>query len=134
MDKVTKPKKQFPCEYCGEIFSTKQNLQRHISRKHKDIEQQDDVSVMSDSTKSETNPMEYLLDTPDIPQTCQEPIPSREELIDIMNKYEKYQHLFPAIKREIKWDENNRNVDMEFHLRKHTRKFTYILFKINLFQ
>ena len=49
-----------------------------------------------------------------------------------MNDYEKYQHLFPAIKKEIKWEEANRNVDMEFHLRKHTRKFTYILFKINL--
>lgn len=124
MDKSDKPKKTFPCEICSEIFTTLQNKKRHISRKHKDIDltcQDDNISVLSESTKSET----YLLEVPDIPQP--DLIPSQEELIDIMNKYEKYQHLFPAIKRQMKWNENNSNVDMNYHLRKHNHRMTYIL-------
>jgi len=122
MDKSDKPKKTFPCEICSEIFTTLQNKKRHISRKHKDIDltcQDDNISVLSESTKSET----YLLEVPDIPQP--DLIPSQEELIDIMNKYEKYQHLFPAIKRQMKWNENNRKVDI--NLCKHT-------FSVNMYR
>ena len=121
MDKL---KKSFHCEYCPEIFSTKQNKNRHITRKHKpERTDEDNISVLSQSTESEENPMEYLLDENLNPQP--DPIPSQEELIDIMNKYEKYQHLFPAIKRQMKWNVNNINVDM--NLCKHT-------FSVNMYR
>jgi hypothetical protein len=132
MDKVNKPKKQFPCPHCSEKpFTTLQNLKRHITRKHpaisETIQESDDVSVLStDTTIISIN---YQSDNePEIPQ----PLPSQEELIEIMNKYEKYQHLFPAIKRQMKWQEANCNVDMHFYLRKHTIGMRYNLYKISL--
>ena len=146
-DNMDKPKKTFPCEICSEIFTTKQNLQRHQSRKHTNISetiQDDNISVLSESTKSETNPMDspiggfersvlandpqtgkYLLDVPDVPKP--EPIPSDEYLINLRNEYMKYQHLYTGIDNRIKWNENNSNVDLNYHLRKHNHKFTYIL-------
>jgi hypothetical protein len=38
MDNLSdKLKKSFQCEECKECFTTKQNLHRHITRKHKEI-------------------------------------------------------------------------------------------------
>jgi len=85
----------------------------------------DNISVLSTDTTIVS--INYQSDSEteiiDIPKP--EPIPSREELIDIMNKYEKYKHLFPAIKRQIKWDEYNSKVDMNFF--KHT-------FSVNMYR
>jgi len=128
MDKF---KKSFQCAHCNDKpFTTKQNLKRHVSRKHKDINQEsDDVSVLStDTTIVSVN---YQSDNePEI--EIPDPLPSREELIEIMNKYEKYQHLFPAIKRQMKWQEANCNVDMHFYFKKHTIGMRYNLYKISL--
>jgi hypothetical protein len=123
MDKI---KKQFPCPYCSEKpFTTLQNLKRHITRKHSNISEtieNDNVSVLSDNTIISIN-YQSDNDVPDISQP--DPLPSREELIDIMNKYEKYQHLFPAIKKQMKWDEYNSKVDI--NLCKHT-------FSVNMYR
>ena len=139
MDKINDKQpivRKFQCIHCDEKpFTTKANMLRHISRKHKNIENElevtDNVSVLSGSTKSETNPMDYILDVPDSPigslSPQPDPIPSDDYLLTLIQEYEKYQHLFPAIKRRMKWNENNSNVDLNYHLRKHNHKFTYIL-------
>lgn len=131
---MDKPKKSFQCEYCSEKpFTTLQNKKRHQSRKHKDIQHQDDndnVSVLSDSTKSETNPMDYILDVPDSPQP--EPIPGDEYLIHLRKEYNKYEHLYTGIDNRLKWEKVNRDIDMDFYVRRHNTRMKYILFKIAL--
>jgi hypothetical protein len=139
MDK-DKLKKQFFCEYCSEIFTTKQNLQRHITRKHKNIEQQqdDNISVLSTDTtiisinyQSETeHSCAERNDVPEIPKP--ESIPSDEYLINLRNEYMKYQHLYKNLDKKMKWDKNNEFIDMNFYHQKHVTKMRYILFKIAL--
>lgn len=133
---MDKPKKSFQCEYCSEKpFTTLQNKKRHQSRKHKDIQHQDDnVSVLSDySTKSEEtviNPTEYILDVPII--TKPEPIPNDAYLIHLRKEYNKYEHLYTGIDNRLKWEKVNRDIDMDFYVRRHNTRMKYILFKINL--
>jgi hypothetical protein len=141
---MDKPKKSFPCTHCFEKpFTTLQNLKRHITRKHKDIDliqqetERDDVSVLSTNTTIIS--INYLSDN-DIeepePQPHEprpyEPIPSDEYLINLRNEYIKYQHLYTGIDNRIKWNANNINVNMDFHRQRHTLKMRYILFKIAL--
>ena len=121
---MDKSKKSFHCEYCSEIFSTKQNKNRHITRKHKpERTEEDNISVLSQSTESEENPMEYLLDVPDVPK----PLPTDEYLINLRNEYMKYEHLYPALDKKMKWEKANVNVDLNYDLKKHSHKMTYIL-------
>jgi hypothetical protein len=131
MDK-DKLKKQFPCPYCSEKpFTTKQNLQRHCLRKHSNISEtveDDNISVLSTDTTIISINYQSDNDVPEIQKP--EPIPPREELIDIMNKYEKYQHLFPAIKRQIKWDEYNSKVDINYHRSKWDKNMVYLMVDI----
>ena len=133
MDKSNdKPKKSFQCIHCNEKpFTTLQNLKRHISRKHQNIDNpqttthDDNVSVLSDNTIISIN---YQSDTEEIIEIPKpDPIPSDEYLINLRNEYMKYQYLYTGIDNRIKWNANNTDVNMDFHLRNHTRKFTYIL-------
>lgn len=110
----------------------KRGMIQKVKSPRQEIEESDDISVLSDSSVSETKS--------EIKPTCSgvsnvpDPmrVPSDEYLINLRNEYKKYEYLYPALDKKIKWEEANCNVNMEFHLRKHTRKFTYILFKINL--
>lgn len=77
-------------------------------------DESDNISVLSDSsvseTKSETNP-----------------IPSNTYLINLRNEYMKYEYLYEKIDRDERWNENNSNVDLNYHLKKHNYRMTYIL-------
>ena len=127
---MDKPKKTFSCPHCSEKpFTTKANMIRHISRKHKNIENElevnDNVSVLSESTKSESNPMDYILDVPDSPQP--DPIPSDEYLLTLRNEYKKYEYLYEKIDRKERWIKNNRDIDMIRYYQKHNRFVKCIL-------
>lgn len=140
MDKIN-DKKKFICPECGECFTTKQNLRRHITRKHKELVFETVVEgpVMTVNELIETEPLvSIILDSDSSiggrsqersvqnPQTSKpEPIPGDEYLITLIRECEKYQHLFPAIKRQMKWNENNRKVDI--NLCKHT-------FSVNMYR
>jgi hypothetical protein len=133
MDK--KDKKSFQCEYCSEVFSTKQNKNRHILRKHKDIDltqqtSQDDDSILSDNT----TPEELTIVSINYQSDNEEPIPnpSDEYLIHLRNEYMKYEHLYRGLDNRMRWQKSNANIDMNFYLRKHNTKMKYILFKIAL--
>ena len=137
MDKINKPKKQFPCSYCNEKpFTTLQNLKRHITRKHPNISEtkqesdNDNISVLS--TDTTIIPINYQSETeePKIEIPKPEPIPGDEYLITLIREYEKYQHLFPAIKRQMKWNENNATIDLHYHLRKHNKNMVYLMVDI----
>ena len=127
--------RKFKCEHCEECFTTKQNLQRHISRKHKDIDlsqttvHDDNVSVLStDTTIVSVN---YQSDN-DSPEP--DPIPSDEYLINLINEYEKYKHLFPSLHKKLNWEKNNIDVDLSYHEKKHNHKMVYILTDIRDFK
>ena len=128
---VEKPKKSFICPECGECFTTKQNLRRHITRKHKDVVFETVVEgpVMTVNELIETEPLVSIIldDRGVVPESEPEPIPGDEYLITLIRESEKYQHLFPAIKRQMKWNENNSNVDMNYHLRKHNKNMVYLM-------
>jgi hypothetical protein len=139
MDKKESIRK-FQCIHCDEKpFTTKANMIRHISRKHKNIDltqqQQPDDNISVLSTDTPIISVNYQSDTETdsfigglSPQTGkQETLPSDEYLFNLINEYEKYKHLFPAIHKKLKWNENNSNIDLNYHLRKHNHKFTYIL-------
>lgn len=151
MDNLTdKPKKSFICPECGEHLTTKQNLRRHITRKHKELVWETVVESppMTVNELIETDPLiSIVLDDrgvvsePDSsiggfersvlangPQTSKpEPIPGDDYLITLIRECEKYQHLFPAIKRQMKWNENNSSIDMNYHLRKHNKNMVYLM-------
>jgi hypothetical protein len=81
----------------------------------------------------ETDPLvSIILDDRGMPEPEPEfePIPGNEYLITLIRECEKYQHLFPAIKRQMKWNENNIRVDLDYHLRKHNYRMTYLLVDI----
>lgn len=121
----------------GMVGKVRENIETDINS----VLMDDNISVLSTDTtiisinyQSDNEPEIEIPHSPIgglNPQTGK-PLPSREELIEIMNKYEKYQHLFPAIKRQMKWQEANRNIDMQFYIRRHNTKMKYILFKIAL--
>jgi hypothetical protein len=130
---MDKPKKSFQCPHCLEKpFTTLQNLKRHITRKHKDIFETkqeieiDNISILSNDTTIIS--INYQSDNDEVLEIIKpDSTPSREELIDIRNKYMKYQHLYEKIDKEIRWDANNANVDLSYYEKKHSRKITYIL-------
>jgi hypothetical protein len=132
MDNLTdKPKKSFICPECGEHLTTKQNLRRHITRKHKELVFETVVEgpVMTLNELIETDPLiSIVLDDRGIePQPQPDPIPGDEYLITLIREYEKYQHLFPAIKRQMKWNETNIGVDLEYHKQKHNKNMVYLM-------
>jgi hypothetical protein len=136
MDNSTdKPKRTFQCPECGEHLTTKQNLRRHCLRKHKETVWESVVESPPITVNEliETDPLvSIILDDRGQPETDPqpEPIPGNEYLITLIRECEKYQHLFPAIKRQMKWNENNSNVDLDYHLRKHNYRMTYLLVDI----
>jgi hypothetical protein len=133
MDNSTdKPKRMFQCPECGEHLTTKQNLRRHCLRKHKETvwETVMESPPITINETIETDPLvSIMLDDRGFVSETQEiePIPGDEYLITLIRECEKYQHLFPAIKRQMKWNKNNINVDLSYHLKKHNHKMTYIL-------
>jgi hypothetical protein len=141
MDK-SPDKYKFPCPACSECFTTKQNLRRHITRKHKEMVWESVVESppMTVNELIETNSLvSIILDDRGVPDivsvnyqsdTENEPIPDDKYLTTLVRECDKYQHLFPAIRRQMKWDENNSNVDLNYHLRKHNHKMTYLLVDI----
>jgi hypothetical protein len=144
MDK-SNDKKKFVCPECGECFTTKQNLRRHITRKHKDIVfetvVEGPVMTLNETeagglppTLIETDPLiSIVLDDRGIePQPQPEPIPSDDYLIHLRNEYNKYKHLYTSIDNRIRWEEANRNIDMGYHKQRHILKMRFILYKISL--
>jgi hypothetical protein len=135
MDKIN-DKKKFQCPECGECFSTKQNLKRHITRKHKEVVFETVVEgpVMTVNELIETDPLiSIILDDRGVVSEPQpEPIPGDEYLITLIRECEKYQHLFPAIKRQMKWNKNNIGLDMDYYKQRHILKMRFILYKISL--
>lgn len=137
---------EFRCPECGNCFNTKQGLRRHISFKHKELVWETVVESppMTVNELIETDPLiSIVLDDRGIEPETQtgKPLPGDETeagvppptyLITLIREYEKYQHLFPAIKRRMKWEEANRYIDMDFYIRRHNTKMKYILFKIAL--
>ena len=124
MDKKITDKHKFPCPQCSEHLTTLQNLKRHITRKHKDIDltpQEDNISVLSESTvsevKSETVPEK---------ETKME-IPTTTYLINLRNEYRKYEYLYEKIDRDERWIKNNRDIDMIRYYQKHNRFVKCIL-------
>ena len=124
MDKSDKPKKTFPCEICSEIFTTKQNLQRHISRKHKNVDlsqPEDNISVLSESSVS---------------VTISESVPEKETptttyLINLRNEYRKYEYLYEKIDRDERWIRNNSDINMIDYYQKHQITFKKIITDIH---
>jgi hypothetical protein len=134
MDKIN-DKRKFPCEYCCDIFTTLQNKKRHISRKHKGIDliqqqeaDNDNISVLSDNVIVSVNYQSEIDEQHEIKQIAT--IPDDEYLLHIISEYEKYEYLFPTLYKKIKWNKNNADVDMIYHLRKHNHKMTYLLVDI----
>jgi hypothetical protein len=140
MDNSTdKPKKSFICPECGEHLTTKQNLKRHCLRKHKETVWETVVEsppITLNETEAgglpptliENDPLvSIMLDDRGFVSETQElqPIPGDDYLITLIQECEKYQHLFPAIKRQMKWNKNNSNVDI--NLCKHT-------FSVNMYR
>lgn len=143
MDKIN-DKKKFQCPECGECFSTKQNLRRHITRKHKEDvwETVVDSPPMTVNELIDSDPLvSIILDDRGVPdiisvnyqsETETEPIPNDAYLIHLRNEYNKYNHLYRSIDNHIKWQKSNRNIDMDYYVRRHNTKMKYILFKIAL--
>ena len=134
MDNSTdKPKRTFQCPECGEHLTTRQNLKRHCLRKHKETVWESVVESPPITVNEliETDPLiSIILDDRGQPETEPEPIPSDIYLIHLRKEYEKYQHLYKGIDNRIKWNENNSNVDLDYHLRKHNYRMTYLLVDI----
>lgn len=128
--------RKFQCPECGEFFTTKQNLKRHITRKHKEVifETVVEGPVMTLNELIETDPLiSIILDDRGVePQTEPEPIPGDDYLIHLRNEYKKYEHLYRGIDNRIRWEKANSNIDMDFYIRRHNTKMKYILFKIAL--
>jgi hypothetical protein len=135
MDKSS-DKYKFQCPECGECFTTKQNLRRHITRKHKEVVWESVVEGPPTSVNEliETNSLVSItLDDRGVePHPQLEPIPGDDYLLHLRNEYNKYKHLYTSIDNRIRWNQANRNIDMEFYIRRHNTKMKYILFKINL--
>lgn len=137
MDNLTdKPKKPFQCPECGECFTTKQNLRRHITRKHKEmvLETVVESPPMTVNELIETDPLiSIVLDDRGVVSDSEpDLIPGDEYLIHLRNEYNKYKHLYTGIDNRLKWHQANFNIDMGFYLRRHNTKMKYILFKISL--
>lgn len=55
-----------------------------------------------------------------------EEVPSDEYLIDLRQKYELYKHHYDRIDRVLRWNENNKNVNQDYHYRVWCNLMTYV--------
>jgi hypothetical protein len=124
--------RRFQCPHCSEKpFTTKANMLRHITRKHKDVFETE-AGINNDNPPIETPTIDMLDEYLETVPSCiePEPLPGDEYLITLIRECEKYQHLFPAIKRQMKWNENNATIDLHYHLRKHNKNMVYLMVDI----
>jgi hypothetical protein len=124
--------RRFQCPHCSEKpFTTKANMLRHITRKHKDVFETE-AGINNDNPPIETPNIDMLDEYLETVPSCiePEPLPGDEYLITLIRECEKYQHLFPAIKRQMKWNENNATIDLHYHLRKHNKNMVYLMVDI----
>lgn len=138
---MDKPKKSFICPECGEHLTTKQNLRRHITRKHKEmvcetVVESPPMTVNETEagglppTLIETDPLiSIVLDDRGVvtDSPLSEPIPEKAFLIYLRNEYKKYEYLYEKIDREERWIKNNRDIDMIRYYQKHNRFVKCIL-------
>jgi hypothetical protein len=125
MDNLSdKLKKSFQCSECKECFTTKQNLRRHISRKHKEMVWESVVEspLMTVNELIETEPLISIVSV-----SQPEPIPEKAFLIHLRNEYKKYEYLYEKIDREERWIKNNRDIDLIRYYQKHNRFVKCIL-------
>lgn len=162
MEKINDKKessRKFQCVHCEEKpFTTKQNLLRHMTRKHKNVFETEagintalggsktppqandsppvDSSIEGLSPQTSKTPnidmLNEYLETQSETETEPEPIPNDGYLIHLRNEYNKYKHLYTSIDNRIRWEKANSNIDMDFYVRRHNTKMKYILFKIAL--
>lgn len=152
MDKSISNRK-FQCPHCEEKpFTTKANMLRHITRKHKDVFETEagintalwgsetpkqandnppiDSSIEGLSPQTSKTPNIDMLDEylETVPSCIEpEPLPTDEYLIYLRNEYKKYEYLYRGLDNRIKWNENNSNVDIERHKTIFWNRMSYIL-------
>jgi hypothetical protein len=124
--------RRFQCPHCEEKpFTTKANMLRHITRKHKDVFETE-AGINNDNPPIETPTIDMLDEYLETVPSCiePEPLPTDEYLIYLRNEYKKYEYLYRGLDNRIKWENANANVDLAFHLRRHNTKMTYLLVDI----
>jgi hypothetical protein len=127
MDNLSdKLKKSFQCEECKECFTTKQNLRRHITRKHKEIVWET-VVQSPPITVNELIETEPLDDRDVVSNSQPEPTPQKDFLMHLRNEYKKYEYLYEKIDTQERWIKNNRDIDLIRYYQKHNRFVKCIL-------
>jgi hypothetical protein len=132
MDNLSdKLKKSFQCEECKECFTTKQNLCRHISRKHKEMVWESVVESPLTTVNEliETDPLiSIVLDDKGVVSNSQpESTPQKDFLMHLRNEYKKYEYLYEKIDTQERWIKNNRDIDLIRYYQKHNRFVKCIL-------
>lgn len=137
MDKINDKQptvRKFQCVHCDEKpFTTKANMIRHQTRKHKDVFETE-AGINNDNPPIETPSIDMLNEYLETVPSCfePEPIPGDDYLIHLRNEYNKYKHLYTSIDNRIRWEKANRDIDLNYYVKKHTLKMRYILYKISL--
>lgn len=124
--------RKFQCVHCDEKpFTTKQNLLRHITRKHKNVFETEagvntpNIDMLNEYL--ETQMTDNIIESVNYQSDNDDPIPRDEYLIHLRNEYMKYQHLYTGLDNRMKWDKNNSNVDFERYKSIFWKRMSYIL-------
>lgn len=129
MDKINDKKesiRKFQCVHCNEKpFTTKQNMLRHITKKHKNVFETEAGDMLNEYL--ETQMTETIVSINYQSDVDEEPTPRDEYLIHLRNEYMKYQHLYTGIDNRIKWNKNNTDVDFERYKSIFWKRMSYII-------
>lgn len=136
MDKINDKKeiiRKFQCVHCEEKpFTTKQNLLRHMTRKHKNVFETE-AGINNDNPPIDTPNIDMLNEYLEIQmnevekEPEPEPIPNDAYLIHLRNEYKKYEHLYVGIDNRIRWNKNNADIDIERYKSIFWKRMSYIL-------